>query len=121
MKFIVKVAIVEPGGGFGYLTLRECADYEDAELTRRTYLRRNPALPLIIEHSLSEEPAPTNFQKITKSPEALAEFLGSLPTLSSPCDDSFHRAFCDAENCPHNAERDNPLWWLGLTTEDKEH
>lgn len=125
MKFIVKVAIVQPGGGFGYLPLRECADYEDAELTRRAYLRRNPALPLIIEHSLSEEPAPTNFQKITKSPEALAAFIGSLPTLSGPWDDSFHREFCDdcpaencdAENCPHNAERDNPLWWLGLAAE----
>ena len=69
--------------------------------------------------------AETNFEKITASPAALADFLGSLPTLSGPWDDSFHRAFCDAcpaencdaENCPHNAERDNPLWWLGLAAE----
>lgn len=67
----------------------------------------------------------SNFEKITASPEALAAFLASLPTLSGPWDDSFHREFCDdcpaencdAENCPHNAERDNPLWWLGLTAE----
>ena len=126
MKFIVKVAIVEPCGGFRYLPLRECADYEDAELARRAYLRNIPALPLIIEHSLSEEAGRSNFEKITASPEALADFLSALPLLGGPWDDSFHRAFCDdcpaencgAENCPHNAERDNPLWWLRLAAEE---
>lgn len=43
MKFIVKVAVVEPCGGFGYLPLRECEEYEDAERARRAYLRKNPA------------------------------------------------------------------------------
>lgn len=62
----------------------------------------------------------TNFEKITASPEALAAFLGSLPVLSAPWDDAFHRKFCgnctaencDAENCHHQAERDSPVWWL---------
>lgn len=57
----------------------------------------------------------SNFDRITKSPEALGNFLASLPVLSGPWDDDFHRTFCDrcdAENCNHQAERDNPLWWL---------
>lgn len=62
----------------------------------------------------------TNFEKVSRSPEALAEFLGALPVLSGPWDEDFHRVFCDgcasqncdAENCPHSAERNNPLWWL---------
>lgn len=61
-----------------------------------------------------------NFEQITASLEALAAFLASLPTLSGPWDDTFHRAFCDncpaedcdAAPCPHQAERDNPAWWL---------
>lgn len=122
MKFIVKVAVVEPCGGFVYLPLRECEEYEDAERARRAYLRKNPALPLIIEHSLSEEPAPTNFQKITASPEALAAFLRSLPVHTAPWDTAFYRAFCDdcpAEECDEckKEERGNPLWWLGLAAE----
>ena len=67
----------------------------------------------------------SNFEKITESPEALGEFLASLPVANGPWDEEFHRAFCDgcqsencdAENCPHNAERDNPLWWLNQTAE----
>ena len=62
----------------------------------------------------------TNFEKITASPEALGEFLASLPVATGPWDEEFHRAFCDScgrENCdgkccPHKAERNNPLWWL---------
>ncbi|MEG2176992.1 MAG: hypothetical protein RRY97_08985 [Oscillibacter sp.] len=62
----------------------------------------------------------TEFQRITASPEALAAFLGSLSVLSGPWDDAFQRAFCDncpaedcdAVPCPHQAERDNPAWWL---------
>lgn len=62
----------------------------------------------------------TNFDCITESPETLGDFLASLPVLSGPWDDDFHRTFCDhcnaencdAENCNHQAERDNPLWWL---------
>ena len=62
----------------------------------------------------------SNFDRITESPEALGNFLASLPALSGPWDDDFHSTFCDhcdaencdAENCNHQAERDNPLWWL---------
>lgn len=61
-----------------------------------------------------------NFERITASPEALGEFLASLPVASAPWDDAFHRRFCDAceaencdaENCHHQAERNNPTWWL---------
>ncbi len=62
----------------------------------------------------------TNFDKITASPEALADFLASLPCLQGPWDDAFQAAFCadcpaencDAENCHHQAERNSPAWWL---------
>lgn len=68
----------------------------------------------------------TNFEKITASPEALGEFLGSIETLTSPWERTFCRMFCDdcpaencdAENCHHMAERDNPLWWLRQETEE---
>ena len=63
-----------------------------------------------------------NFERITASPEALGEFLGSLPVLQGPWDDAFQSCFCaechaencDAENCHHQAERSNPTWWLKL-------
>ena len=48
----------------------------------------------------------------------LGTFLASLPCLGGPWDDAFHRHFCDhckAENCDacqHEAERNNPAWWL---------
>ena len=62
----------------------------------------------------------TQFERITASPEALGEFLGSLPVLQGPWDDNFQAIFCsecnaencDAENCDHQAERNNPTWWL---------
>ena len=64
----------------------------------------------------------SNFEKITESPEALGEFLASLPVANGPWDEEFHRAFCDScerENCdegrcPHQDKRYNPLWWLML-------
>lgn len=58
------------------------------------------------------------FERITQSPEALGEFLASLPVLTGPWDDAFNRSFCDAckaedcNPCPHQAQRNNPLWWL---------
>ena len=63
-----------------------------------------------------------NFERITASPEALGDFLASLPVLQGPWDDAFHRTFCDdcpvedcdAEGCPHQTERNNPTWWLKL-------
>ena len=64
----------------------------------------------------------SNFENITVSPEALGEFLASLPFAGGPWEEVFHRMFCDGcpaencdgENCPHNAERNNPTWWLKL-------
>ncbi len=58
----------------------------------------------------------SNFERITAPPEALGEFLASLNVAGGPWEEAFHRMFCDgcpaetwdAENCPYNAERDNP-------------
>lgn len=65
------------------------------------------------------------FQKITESPEALADFLRRLPVLTAPWDEAFHRAYCDncpAEDCDgcDHPERSNPLWYLGLAAEEVE-
>lgn len=66
----------------------------------------------------------SNFEKITASPEALGAFLSSLPIATGPWDELFHRKFCDScidscgtkncdtPGCPHQAERNNPTWWL---------
>ena len=64
----------------------------------------------------------TNFEKITETPEALGELLASITVINSPWEDAFHKVFCtsceredcDTEHCPHQAERNNPLWWLKL-------
>ena len=78
-------------------------------------------MPVLIEHVLREEPPVTNFQKITRSPEALAAFLNTLPVLSGPWDDAFHSRICDGceKDCDkcRREERDNPLWWLDLPAE----
>ena len=64
---------------------------------------------------------PTQFDRITASPEAMAAFLASLPCLDAPWDTAFHRHFCDTcpledcpQACPHEAKRNSPAWWLGL-------
>ena len=62
----------------------------------------------------------TNFEKITETPEALGEFLASLPVATGAWDEEFHRTFCDScellecrtETCPHKGNR--PLWWLAM-------
>ena len=66
--------------------------------------------------------AATNFGKITESQEALAAFLSSLPVLSGPWDEAFHRRHCD--DCPEiecgeceNKALNNPLWWLSPAAE----
>ena len=67
----------------------------------------------------------TNFEKITETPEALSELLASLTVIDSPWEDAFQKAFCagcglencDVVECPHDAERNNPLWWLVQTAE----
>ncbi len=70
----------------------------------------------------------SNFENITVSPEMLGEFLVSLPVAGGPWEEEFHRMFCDGcpaencddENCPHNAEWNNPLWWLTLVAEGEQ-
>ena len=60
----------------------------------------------------------TNFEKVTASPEALGEFLAALSVATRPWDKDFYKAFCegcdksDCGACPHEKERNNPLWWL---------
>ena len=64
-----------------------------------------------------------NFEQITASPEALGHFLAALPVADAPWDRTFQKKFCatcqrddcDASPCPHQAERNNPTWWLGQT------
>ena len=62
----------------------------------------------------------TQFEKITESPETLAEFLAALPVIDGPWDKEFQARFCagcaatDCDACPHTAERNNPGWWLTL-------
>ncbi|MCM1334032.1 MAG: hypothetical protein NC237_03165 [Eubacterium sp.] len=120
-KFIVSAAVWE-ASGLRYIPLRECESYEDAEIARNAYKRRNPSLPVLVEHVLRDEEPVTNFQQITRSPEALAAFLRGLAVLSAPWDDDFHSRICDgceAEDCDscRREERDNPLWWLDLPAE----
>ena len=35
------------------------------------------------------------FDRITKSPQALADFLQAIPAINAPWDDAFHRIYCD--------------------------
>ena len=65
-----------------------------------------------------------NFEQIAETPEALGAFLAALPVADGPWDAEFRRVFCtacsaencDGDNCPHSAERNNPLWWLNKGT-----
>lgn len=62
----------------------------------------------------------TVFEKITASPEVLGSVLTSLSAPEGPWDEAFREIFCEnceQENCdvcPHEENRNNPLWWLGL-------
>lgn len=46
--------------------------------------------------------------------------MDSLNVPTAPWDEEFHRMFCDSckrencdgKRCPHDAERNNPAWWL---------
>ena len=62
----------------------------------------------------------TNFEKITKSPEALAEFLASLTAVNTPWEKEFERLVCAAcereccDGCSSIRMQKEPLWWLGM-------
>lgn len=66
----------------------------------------------------------TNFERLTASKEVLGSFLAELPVLSGPWDAEFQERFCggcksDCDGaCPHEAERNNPTWWLGQNRKD---
>lgn len=66
----------------------------------------------------------TYFEKITASPEALAEFLASIRTLDAPWDEVFQQKFCtrcrasECDKCPHQAERNSPAWFLAQEVAD---
>lgn len=68
----------------------------------------------------------TVFEKITKSPETLGEVLKDLRVADAPWDTAFQRTYCqnckladcDAQGCPHQKQRSNPTWWLGLKAAD---
>ena len=74
----------------------------------------------------------TVFEKVTASPEALGKLLDSLTVIDSPWEEAFHRVFCDScidsngtqncdtPGCPHEAERNNPLWWLAQVVEGEQ-
>ena len=70
----------------------------------------------------NRELCPTYFDRTTASPEVLA----SIPALDTPWDGLFQRTYCaacsaencDAENCPHQAERNSPAWFLAQEVAD---
>ena len=78
-----------------------------------------------IEDAMEDrELRPTYFDRITASPEALAEFLTAVPVIDGPWDTLFQRVFCENcpaqdceytgewEHCPHQEERNSPAWFL---------
>lgn len=68
----------------------------------------------------------TNFERITQSPEALGEFLLTLPCIEGPWNEEFQKCFCamcvepECENCPYENYRNAPVWWLTKTNEPSE-
>lgn len=63
----------------------------------------------------------TIFEQITASPEILGAALARLNVVDAPWDKAFQEMFCDGcpyedcpRVCPHQEERNNPTWWLGL-------
>lgn len=123
-RYNVVAAIREPEG-VRYIPLRECEDYEAAYVAREEYKARNAGVTFLVEHVLKDDTPPTVFDRITASRETLGEFINSLPVVEGPWDEAFQRRFCavcGAEDCDgcRKAERDNPLWWLGLPAEEAE-
>ena len=65
----------------------------------------------------------TNIERIrAMSAEELADLLARIAyrSMENPWSEQFERLFCgkcgakncDAENCPHQAEKNSPAWWL---------
>ena len=78
-----------------------------------------------IEDTMEDrEQGKTYFDKITASPEALAEFLASIRTLDAPWDEVFQKKFCTkcrasgCDRCPHQAERNSQAWFLAQEVAD---
>jgi hypothetical protein len=63
------------------------------------------------------------FDRITASPQALADFLQAITAINAPWDNAFHRIYCDqcaaenCDNCPNEALRGSALWYLTLPVE----
>lgn len=60
------------------------------------------------------------FDRITATPQALADFLQAIPAINAPWDDAFHRIYCDQCACPNEALRGSALWYLTLPAEAAE-
>lgn len=69
----------------------------------------------------------TVFEKLTASPAVLGAMLRELGAVNAPWDAEFQKQFCsscpfedcDEQGCPHQEERNNPEWWLGLEAEER--
>ena len=67
-----------------------------------------------------------NFEKITKTPQALAEFLCELPVLEGPWDDAFRAKHWkageieDGAHCPHGDEKKRIEEYLATEAERNE-
>lgn len=67
-----------------------------------------------------------NFDVFAASPENMGTFLRSLTVANSPWEKEFNKAFCpdcgktDCTVCPHEKERNNPLWWLTKAAEGEQ-
>lgn len=69
----------------------------------------------------------TNFERVTKTPEVLGNFLASLPVLEGPWDNEFQKRFCKNcragadESCDHKCpdkKENRAEWWLTLESEE---
>ena len=68
----------------------------------------------------------TEYERITKSPQALVAFLRELPVIEASWDRAFQKQYCagcaaeDCDACPNEARRNNPAWWLAqVATEER--
>ena len=108
---------VKPHSQHMYTYLTAVVLYESAGPSALEQLKK---LQQIEDAMEDREQSKTYFDRITASPETMAEVLASIPTLDAPWDELFQRTYCptcqaencDAENCPHQTERNSPMWFL---------